>query len=201
LRFVVGPDGQLTPDLKEKLPGRGLWIVPRRDMIAAAERKKLFARAAKGPVQLPEKLAERVEALLLRQCLDLISLARKASEAVAGHDRVRGWLESGRVALLLEARDASEAGRKRMIGFAKALGDELAVAQLFTAAELGQAFGRDQAVHVAVAPGGLADKLSRDLARLEEFRLEAEPRKRREGKKKAGTRSAGSGPKGKARTP
>ncbi len=170
MRFVVGPDGQLVPDLRERLPGRGLWIVPRRDMIAAAAKKKLFAKAAKGPVELPEGLADQVERLLAQSCLDLVALARKAGEAVAGHDRVRGWLESGRVALLIEARDASEAGRKRMIGFARALEDDVKVFQLFQAAELGRAFGRDQAVHVAVAPGGLADKLAREAARLEEFR-------------------------------
>jgi predicted RNA-binding protein YlxR (DUF448 family) len=191
LRFVVGPEGQLAPDLREKLPGRGLWIVPRRDMIAAAERKKLFARAAKAPVQVPEDLAERVDALLARQCLDLISLARKAGEAVAGHDKVRGWLESGRVALLLEASDASEAGSRRMIGFAKALGDRLEVAQLFTAAQLGGAFGRDQAVHVAVAPGGLADKLSHDVVRLKEYRSEAPPRTRRQTGRQTGKRKPG----------
>jgi len=50
LRFVVGPEGQAVPDLRERLPGRGLWIVPRRDMIAAARRKKLFAKAAKTAV-------------------------------------------------------------------------------------------------------------------------------------------------------
>jgi predicted RNA-binding protein YlxR (DUF448 family) len=169
LRFVVGPDGQAVPDLRERLPGRGLWIVPRRDMIAAARRKKLFARAAKTAVELPEGLEDQVEELLKRQCLDLVSMARKAGEAVAGNEKVRSWLEKGRVALLLEAKDASEAGRKRMIGYARALEDGVTVWQLFEAAEMGRAFGRDQAVHVAVAPGGLADKLSRDAARLEEY--------------------------------
>ena len=194
LRFVVDPDGVLTPDLLQRLPGRGLWIVPRRDMIATAAKKRLFARAAKGPVTVPEDLEQRVEGLLAKHCLDLVSLARRAGEAVAGHDRVRGWLETGRVALLLEAKDASEAGRRRMIGLAKALGDDLQVFQAFTAVELGGAFGRDQAVHVAIAPGGLADKLAREMARLEEFRQE--PGKTEN--VKTGTRSAGSGREGKA---
>lgn len=186
MRFVVSPDGVLVPDLRERLPGRGLWIVPRRDMIAAAAKKKLFAKAAKGPVTLPDGLEDQVERLLRQSCLDLVALARKAGEAVAGHDRVRGWLEQGRVALLLEARDASVAGRRRMIGFARALeedghsaegrsGDGIGVIQAFEAATLGQAFGRDQAVHVAIAPGGLAEKLTREAARLEEYMSRDEP--------------------------
>lgn len=186
MRFVVSPDGVLVPDLRERLPGRGLWIVPRRDMIAAAAKKKLFAKAAKGPVTLPEDLEDQVERQLRQSCLDLVALARKAGEAVAGHDRVRGWLEQGRVALLLEARDASEAGRRRMIGFARALEEDghsaegrseegIGVIQAFEAATLGQAFGRDQAVHVAIAPGGLAEKLTREAARLEEYMSRDEP--------------------------
>ena len=75
-----------------------------------------------------------------------------------------------------------------MIGFAKALGDRLEVAEVFTAAELGQAFGRDQAVHAAIAPGGLADKLSRELARLQEFRSDAAPRERQKSNNKAEAR-------------
>ena len=26
IRFVVSPDGAVVPDLKRKLPGRGLWV-------------------------------------------------------------------------------------------------------------------------------------------------------------------------------
>jgi predicted RNA-binding protein YlxR (DUF448 family) len=169
IRFVLDPQGRLVPDLAGRLPGRGLWIVPRRDMIARAIQKRLFAKAAKAAVELPPDLEEQLEQLMRRRCLDTLALARRAGEAVAGHDRVQGWLERGRVAVLLEAKDASEAGRKRMLGLAKAIGDGPAVYQLFSAAELGRTFGRDNAVHVAVAEGGLAAKLRCEAARLEEF--------------------------------
>ncbi len=169
IRLVVDPDGLLVPDLSERLPGRGLWIAPQRDMIAHAQRRRLFAKAAKSTVRVPEDLADQVEALMRQRCLDSIALARRAGEAVAGQEKVRSWLGSGRVAVLLEASDASEGGRKRMIGLAKAIGEGLRIFQIFTAAELGKAFGRDTSVHVALAPGGLATKLRREAARFEEF--------------------------------
>lgn len=169
MRLVIDPEGMLVPDLAERLPGRGLWIAPQRGMIAHAERRRLFAKAAKSAVRVPDDLADQLEGLMRQRCLDTLALARRAGEAVAGQEKVRSWLENGRVAVLLEASDASEGGRSRMVGLAKALGDRLRIFQLFTAAEMGRAFGRDSAVHVAVAPGGLAAKLRREAARFEEF--------------------------------
>ena len=31
IRFVLGPDGTIVPDLKEKLPGRGVWLTAAHD--------------------------------------------------------------------------------------------------------------------------------------------------------------------------
>ncbi len=64
LRFVVGPDGVLVPDVEARLPGRGLWLTPRRDIVERAVAKRLFARAARGPVSVPAEFADRIEALL-----------------------------------------------------------------------------------------------------------------------------------------
>ena len=36
IRFVAGPDGQVVPDLAEKLPGRGIWVTADRAAIAKA---------------------------------------------------------------------------------------------------------------------------------------------------------------------
>jgi hypothetical protein len=30
IRFVVGPNGEAIPDLKSKLPGRGIWVTATR---------------------------------------------------------------------------------------------------------------------------------------------------------------------------
>ncbi|MBS4010155.1 MAG: DUF448 domain-containing protein, partial [Roseovarius sp.] len=81
IRFVIGPEGQIAPDLAEKIPGRGIWVAADRAALEKAANKGLFARAAKQTVQVPEGLVDQVEALLVRRVIDLISLARKGGRA------------------------------------------------------------------------------------------------------------------------
>ena len=95
LRFVVDPDGGIVPDVDERLPGRGLWLSPNRDMIEMAARKRAFARAARQQVSVPEDLGDRVASLLTRRCLDLLALARRAGQVVWGFDSVRTRLKEG----------------------------------------------------------------------------------------------------------
>lgn len=168
LRFVVGPDGQVVPDAEQRLPGRGIWLSARRDVVNTAVTKRLFARAARRAVVVPEDLADSVERLLVRRTLAVLGMARRAGQAVCGFEKVKAELKSGRVAVLVEARDASADGRGKM----KALAGSAPVIELFDGAELGSVFGRDHAVHVGVAPGGLADKLLDEAGKLAGFRAE-----------------------------
>jgi len=166
IRFVVSPDGAVVPDLDHRLPGRGIWLSGRRDVVNTAVTKRLFAKAARRAVSAPEDLADCVAALLLRRCLDAIALARRAGHAVCGFEKAKAELKAGRVAALVEARDAAADGRGKM----RALATGLPVVELFDAVELGSPFGRDQAVHVALAPGGLARRLVQEARLLVGFR-------------------------------
>ncbi|MBT3361985.1 MAG: RNA-binding protein [Rhodospirillales bacterium] len=166
LRFVVGPDGDLVPDLDERLPGRGLWLSGERDMVNTACGKGLFARAARQKVGLPEDLAGRVDSLIVRRCLDLIGLARRAGEVVAGFEKTKARLREGRGGVLLEASDGAADGRGKI----RALAPDLAVVDLFSAEDLGRALGRDNAVHGVIDRGRLADRLMRESDRLMAFR-------------------------------
>ncbi len=166
LRFVVGPDGTLVPDLACKLPGRGLWLSPRRDMIDKARTRNLFARAAKSAVHVPEDLGVLVERLLGVRCLELISLAKRAGQLVAGHDKVKSWLAAGKVGLLIQAADAAEDGRGKLRALGRAVTPGLPVLELFDAEQLGRTLGRPASVHIAVAPGGFADRIAAEAAKL-----------------------------------
>lgn len=166
LRFVVGPDGTLVPDLAGKLPGRGLWLSPRRDMIDKACTRNLFARAAKSAVHVPEDLGMLVERLLGVRCLELISLAKRAGQLVAGHDKVKSWLTAGKAGLLIQAADAAEDGRSKLRALGRAVTPGLPVLELFDAEQLGRTLGRPASVHIAVAPGGFADRIAAEAARL-----------------------------------
>jgi len=152
LRFVVSPDGVIVPDIARRLPGRGLWLTARRDIVAAAVGKRLFGRAARASVTVPGDLAERVEMLLRQRCCDLVGLARRAGRAVAGFEKVRAALRKGEVAVLIAAADGGDSGRDKVRG----LGVDLPLVEGLSAAELGLAFGRDHVVHAALAPGRLA---------------------------------------------
>jgi predicted RNA-binding protein YlxR (DUF448 family) len=169
LRFVVGPDGEIVPDVEARLPGRGLWLTPRRDIVERATAKRLFARAARRLVTVPPDLPDRVEMLLARRCTDALGLARRAGGAVAGFDGVAEAVRRGKSAALLIALDGAENGRRKL----GALRRGLPAASVMYAGELGAAFGRDRVVHVSVGPGSLCGRLLRDLKRLAGFRAGA----------------------------
>ncbi|MGF1630506.1 MAG: RNA-binding protein [Kiloniellaceae bacterium] len=166
LRFVVAPDGTLVPDLAERLPGRGLWLQARQDMMAKACARKLFAKAAKRQVRVPDDLARQVEILALRRCLDLLGLARRAGAVVAGFEKVKAALRGGEVGLLVQAEDAADDGRHKIQALARAVGPQVPHLQFCGAAELGAAVGREAAVHVGIAPGRFAEGLLREVQRL-----------------------------------
>jgi predicted RNA-binding protein YlxR (DUF448 family) len=171
IRFVVGPDGGVVPDVDERLPGRGLWLTARRDMIDLACARKLFAKAARAPARAPADLADRVERLLRRRCLDLLGLARRCGAVAGGFDAVSACLGSGAAALLLQAKDAAEGGRGKLRAVARA--HDVPVAEVFSAEELGRALGREALVHVALTAGGIAARLRVELARLDGVRRPA----------------------------
>jgi len=169
LRFVVGPGGEIVPDAAARLPGRGLWLSPRRDIVERAAAKRLFARAARRPVLVPPDLADRIEALLARRCCETLGLARRAGLALAGFEKVSEAVRTGRAALLLSALDGAEAGRRKLA----ALGRSLPCISALAAAEMGEAFGRDRVVHAAVGRGQLGERLLGEADRLVGFRREA----------------------------
>lgn len=161
LRFVLGPGRELVPDLAGRLPGRGMWLSARADVLERALSRGAFHRAARGQVQLPPDLRARIETGLKGRIRDQLGLARRAGQAVSGFQQVREWLQAGRAAVLVEASDGSLSERDRLAG---RRGTPMVA--VLSAAELGAVFGRDHAVHVAIAPGRIADMLVQEAGRL-----------------------------------
>ena len=166
IRFVIGPDNQVYPDILGKLPGRGIYVSADRAALELAVKKKAFARSAKQPVTLPEGLVDEVEQQLARRVVDLISLQRKAGKAVAGYEKVKGWLQSEEAEVLIQAVDGSGRGKSKLstphyghyIGW-------------LTADELGLAFGRQTVIHGALASGGLTQRVVEEAQRLKGVRV------------------------------
>ena len=164
VRFVVGPDAAVVPDIAGKLPGRGLWVSADVGSIRRAVEKNAFAKAARGPVKAPVDLPERVGHLLVRRAIEALALSRRAGQAVQGFEKAKEAIARGRCGLIVAASDGSPAERARLGG------GDIPVATGLTAVEMGEAFGREHAVHAAIASGNLAERLREDLARLAAYR-------------------------------
>jgi uncharacterized protein len=170
IRFCLGPDDLVVPDILARLPGRGFYVSADRAAIDKAAKKGLFARAAKQPVKVPENLADLVETLMLRRVIDLISLARKASGAVMGYEKVKDWLQKDKARVLIQASNGSERGKTKL----RAPDGEGSFIGFLTAEEMGLAFGRERAIHAALGAGGLTTRVVEEAARLSGLRVQIE---------------------------
>jgi len=169
LRFVASPDGTLVPDLKQNLPGRGVWVtLSRRDVVEAA-RRKVFARALKNEVRLPEDLGGLVARLLLKDAMSCLSMASKAGQVVAGFEKTESTLRHGRAAVLVAASDGAEDGRRKLSGKLRAADQADRLVECFASADLDLALGRTNVIHAAINPGGLARKFLACARRYEFF--------------------------------
>jgi len=155
----------LVPDLAARLPGRGIWLSARGDVLETARARGGFAKAARGPVSVPPDLLPLLQAGLARRIGELLGLARRAGQAVCGFQKAHEWLVSGRAGLVVQASDGSAEERARFLG--KVSGDRaMKVVAPLPAASLGAVFGRDHVVHVAVAAGRLATAIGIEAGRL-----------------------------------
>lgn len=164
VRFVVGPDDTIVPDVMEKLPGRGMWVSADRAALDEAS-KKHFARAARKAVKVPEDLTSMVETALVGRVTSLLAMARKSGDAVAGYEKVKDWLGKDYADVLIQASDGSERGKNKLStpyggGFIGWL----------TSNELGLAFGRETVIHAALGTGGLSKRVVEEAARLKGLR-------------------------------
>jgi len=155
IRFVIDPEGRVTPDLKERLPGRGLWVTANRAILDQAVARNAFSKAAKQSVKVDRDLSERVAALAKREVAELLGLARKSGQLVAGFEKVEAALRAGKVRVLVAASDGAEDGRGKL---ARIASSGVEICTPLTAAELAQALGRERAVHAAIKAGGIAEK-------------------------------------------
>jgi predicted RNA-binding protein YlxR (DUF448 family) len=169
IRFVVGPEGDVVPDLARRLPGRGMWVRAERATVERAVAKNLFAKAAHAAVRPAADLPERVERLLLERALSDLGRARRAGRAVAGFVKVEQMVGQRRAGLLVVADEAQGDGLDKL----RASG--LPIARLGDAAALGGIFGREQTVYAAVARddagGEFIQRIEAGAARWRGYRL------------------------------
>lgn len=172
IRFVAGPDGVVVPDIRAKLPGRGVWVSANRQAVDQAVSRKIFARALKTEVTAPTDLASQVEKLLVQDALQSLSLANKAGAIVTGFAKIEGM--SGSVVALIQAHDGSGAETRRLQGLLRGRGSgrrDPALIRAFSAQELALSLGRELVIHAALRSHDASAAFLARARRLVEFRV------------------------------
>jgi predicted RNA-binding protein YlxR (DUF448 family) len=169
IRFVLSPEGAVTADIRNRLPGRGVWLTASRSIVAEGARRKVFSRGFRGEAKVEGDLAAAVEALLERDALQMVSLANKAGLIVTGFAKVETAL-GGDVLALIHASDGGADGIRKLDQAARRRGRTVPVMNLFSGAQLDLALGRTNVIHAALKSGAAGEACLARCRRLQAFR-------------------------------
>lgn len=179
IRFVVGPAGDAVPDLKRKLPGRGLWINATRDAVADSVKRNVFSRGFKRDVKVSRDLAGEIEKLLAKSALDALAIAGKAGNVVAGAAKVEAALAQDSVLALIHAADAAPDGKRKLNSALQRHNSagprEIALIEAFNGVDLDLALNRLNVVHAALLAGPASETFLARVARLTRYRSGKSP--------------------------
>ena len=174
IRFVVGPDGAVVPDLKRNLPGRGCWVTGERLHIDKAAAKNLFSRAFRKEVAVPPDLGAMIDALLAKSALGALGLARKAGAVALGATKVESAVRSGEALLVLHAEEASPDGLRKITQARRATayagGPHIHAYKLFSEADLSLALGGTNVIHAAVLAQDAGKAVLKRMVALDRYR-------------------------------
>jgi uncharacterized protein len=179
IRFVIGPAGDAVPDVKRKLPGRGIWITATREAIEEAVERNTFARGFKRDVRVAPDLAAETERLLERAALDALAIAGKAGGVVGGYAKVEAAIGRDDVRALIHASDAAADGKRKLDGALRRETDgnsrEISVINAFSGTQLDLALNRPNVVHAALLAGPGSETFIARAMRLVRFRIGNSP--------------------------
>jgi predicted RNA-binding protein YlxR (DUF448 family) len=176
IRFVVGPTGEVVPDVKRKLPGRGLWISASRQRVAEAVRRHQFSRGFKRDVRVAPSLPADTEALLVRSATEALAMAAKAGQVVSGFAKVEGALQR-EIAALIHASDGAADGIRKLDAILRQRGGkrgespEIPTVNVLTSAELDLALGRSNVIHAALLAGPASKTFLSRCQMLVQYRM------------------------------
>ncbi|MGC2782836.1 MAG: RNA-binding protein [Roseiarcus sp.] len=174
LRFALGPGGAVVPDIRRKLPGRGVWTELSFRTVSRAAAKQAFSRAFRTKAEAPASLAETVGALLEQDALQSLSIANKAGLVVAGAFKVDSAIEADEVVALIQASDgAADGAAKRVHALRAKLGPEanaIVRVDIFSSSQLDLALGRANVIHAALKHGAASSAFLARADRLRRYR-------------------------------
>jgi uncharacterized protein len=176
IRFVLGPDNAVVPDLKRKLPGRGVWVGLSRALVAQAVKKQLFSRGLREKASASPDLPDLIETLLRRDAAQGLALANKAGLVTTGFAKVESAIASGKIAALVHAVDGAPDGKRKLRqALRRRFGDHMPPDfDLLATEELDSALGRGNVVHAALGLGAAAKVFLASARRLALYRGDGE---------------------------
>ena len=194
MRFALSPQKTVTPDLRCKLPGRGLWLKADRATIVEAIKKNSFARGFREKALVSDDLVDMIEKLTRIDALHTLSLANKAGHVITGYEKIKRALAKGNVKWLLHAMEASRNGSDKLDRYfgpsreerededdlvskdTRETGDPIdhknvpgILSALFTGDELSLALGRSNVIHIGLKPGAMAKRFTFALQKCGAF--------------------------------
>jgi len=177
IRFVLAPDGAVVPDLKRRLPGRGIWVTASREALSHAIARRAFARGFKRDVAVTPELVETTEQLIAQGALDALAICRKAARVAAGFAKTEVALARRPVVALLHATDAAPDGIGKLDAALRLRTDaaRIAVITAFASSQLGLALARPNVIHAALLAAPESETFLARAARLERFRTGRTP--------------------------
>ncbi len=167
VRFVLGPENTVYPDIDNKLPGRGVWSILSEEAIKKTIQGKIFSKVFRKKVNIPDNLDTQIENLLLHKLMNALSLAKKSGKVITGFEKVRIALKDDKVALLLSASDGSNDGKSKI---ASLMHDKNNIYEVLTSGEMSEALGKENAVHVAIIKSGITGTVEKAISRLNKYR-------------------------------
>ena len=179
VRFVIGPGAHTVPDIKRKLPGRGLWITGTRAALDDAIKRNVFARTFKRNVRVAADLSATTERLLERSALDALAIAGKAGGVVGGFAKVEAAIGRDDVRALIHAADAAADGKRKLDAALQRKtpekSGEIAIVETFSGSQLDLALNRPNVVHAALLAGPGSETFLARVKRLQRFRTGISP--------------------------
>jgi uncharacterized protein len=180
IRFVLSPAGEVVPDLKRKLPGRGLWVSLSHAAVAEAGRRNVFAKSFKRGVQVPKTLAEDIDQLMVRGLVEALAMAAKAGQVISGFSKVEEAIDAGQAVALLHASGGAADGIRKLNGKLAARLEantanptDLPIVTALSTDELDLALGRSNVVHAALLAGPASKTFLMRCQTLSRFRITA----------------------------
>ena len=170
IRFVLGPENQVVPDLRRKLPGRGVWVTAKQAKVEEAVKKGAFERGFKQKVSVDPELAGLLGQLLKAQATSALGIVKKAGLLVSGFSKVETALQKEDIVLMIHARDASADSTGKLARLASAMEQEHQTdMNTWSGEELDSATGGANVTHLVVIEGGASKALESAIMRLNEY--------------------------------